>query len=77
METQKKCSKCNFLKNLDDFYITQRGNRCKECILLGTRNYKKKKDKTLSIEKKRDLNKKKEELDCGKTRYYMTLKTEN
>ena len=43
METQKKCSKCNFLKNLDDFYITQRGNRCKECILLGTRNYKKKK----------------------------------
>ena len=43
METQKKCSKCNLLKNLDDFYITQRGNRCKECILLGTRNYKRKK----------------------------------
>lgn len=43
METQKKCSKCNLLKNLDDFYITQRGHRCKECILIETRNYKRKK----------------------------------
>ena len=43
METQKKCSKCNLLKNLDDFYTTQRGNRCKECLLNVTRNYKRKK----------------------------------
>jgi len=35
METQKKCSKCSVIKNLDDFYTTQRGHRCKECLLEG------------------------------------------
>jgi hypothetical protein len=43
METHKKCSKCNELKSLSDFYTTQRGNRCKECLLNVTRNYKRKK----------------------------------
>lgn len=43
METQKKCSKCGVIKNLDDFYTTQRGHRCKECLLEVTRNYKRKK----------------------------------
>jgi hypothetical protein len=43
MGTHKKCSKCNELKSIDDFYITQRGSRCKECLLTVTRNYKRKK----------------------------------
>ena len=43
METQKKCSKCKTIKSIDDFYITQRGHRCKECLLDITRNYKRKK----------------------------------
>jgi hypothetical protein len=43
METQKKCSKCKTIKSIDDFYTTQRGHRCKECLLEITRNYKRKK----------------------------------
>ena len=43
METHKKCSKCDELKSINDFYLTQRGNRCKECLLKVTRNYKRKK----------------------------------
>jgi len=39
----KLCSKCNNIKSENDFYKTQRGNRCKECILIGTRSYKRKK----------------------------------
>jgi hypothetical protein len=40
METQKKCSKCNIIKSEKDFYTTQRGNKCKECTLKITREYK-------------------------------------
>ena len=43
VETQKKCSKCKTIKSIDDFYNTQRGHRCKECLLEITRNYKRKK----------------------------------
>jgi hypothetical protein len=43
METQKKCSKCEIIKPINDFYTTQRGHRCKECLLKITRNYKRKK----------------------------------
>ena len=43
MGTHKKCSKCDELKSVNDFYLTQRGNRCKECILKATRSYKRKK----------------------------------
>jgi hypothetical protein len=39
----RQCSKCGDIKSHDDFYQTQRGNRCKECILIGTREYKRKK----------------------------------
>jgi len=39
----RQCSKCGNVKSNDDFYETQRGNRCKECILIGTREYKRKK----------------------------------
>ncbi len=38
----KQCSKCGEFKSDNDFYKTQRGNRCKECILIETRKYKKK-----------------------------------
>ena len=36
----KQCSKCGLLKSEENFYKTQRGNRCKECILKNTREYK-------------------------------------
>jgi len=39
----RQCSKCGEIKSDDDFYKSQRGIRCKECILLGTRDYKRKK----------------------------------
>jgi hypothetical protein len=39
----RQCSKCSEVKSDNDFYQSQRGNRCKECILIGTRKYKRKK----------------------------------
>lgn len=39
----RQCSKCGEVKSDNDFYQSQRGNRCKECILIGTRKYKRKK----------------------------------
>ena len=39
----QQCSKCGKIKSVTDFYETQRGNRCKECILEVTRDYKRKK----------------------------------
>ena len=39
----KQCSKCKELKSANDFYETQRGHRCKECLLKVTRDYKRKK----------------------------------
>jgi len=39
----KQCSKCMEIKSENDFYKSQRGDRCKQCILIGTRNYKIKK----------------------------------
>ena len=39
----RQCSKCGEFKSDDDFYKSQRGIRCKECILLGTRDYKRRK----------------------------------
>ncbi len=39
----RQCSKCGNVKSNDNFYQTQRGNRCKECILIETRDYKRKK----------------------------------
>jgi hypothetical protein len=40
---KRMCSKCRIVKTENDFYKTQRGNRCKECILIVTRVYKRKK----------------------------------
>lgn len=39
----KQCSKCGEIKSKDDFYNSQRGGRCKQCVLLVTRSYKRKK----------------------------------
>lgn len=39
----RQCSKCGEIKTEDNFYKSQRGSKCKECILLGTREYKRKK----------------------------------
>lgn len=38
----RQCSKCGEVKSNNHFYQSQRGNRCKECILIGTRKYKRK-----------------------------------
>ncbi len=43
MGIQKKCSKCGDIKDVSDFYKTQRSSKCKECVLLITREYKRKK----------------------------------
>jgi hypothetical protein len=39
----KQCSKCGEVKSDNDFYKSQRGVKCKECILLDTREYKRRK----------------------------------
>ena len=48
----KLCTKCNKIKKDTDFYESQRGSRCKECILNNTREYKreKRKNKTFKIQ---------------------------
>jgi hypothetical protein len=38
----KQCSKCGLVKQENDFYKSQRGSKCKECILNVTREHKKK-----------------------------------
>jgi hypothetical protein len=40
METQKTCSKCGQIKNVNDFYTSQRGKKCKKCVLEITNEYK-------------------------------------
>ena len=39
----QQCSKCGNLKSVTEFYKTQRGHRCKECLLKVTRDYKRRK----------------------------------
>ena len=39
----KQCNKCGEIKSENDFYKSQRGSRCKECILQSTRDYKREK----------------------------------
>lgn len=39
----QQCSKCGNIKSVTEFYETQRGSRCKECILKVTREYKRNK----------------------------------
>lgn len=48
MDTHKFCTDCNQLKNIDDFYKSQRGSKCIECKLKITREYKRNKRKNKS-----------------------------
>jgi len=45
MDKQKLCSKCGKIKELSEFYKSQRGTKCKECVLEKTREYKREKRK--------------------------------
>ena len=47
----KKCSICQIEKELNEFYTSQRGTKCKECVLNITRNYKRNKRKDSDFRK--------------------------
>jgi hypothetical protein len=47
----KQCSICGIFKTKDDFYISQRGSKCKNCVLEITREYKKNKRKNPEFRK--------------------------
>ena len=51
MDIQKKCNTCGEIKTLENFYKSQRGNKCKSCFLKITREYKKTKRKNLEFRK--------------------------
>lgn len=38
----KQCSKCGIIKSEQEFYKSQRGSKCKECLLIQTRDHKRK-----------------------------------
>jgi hypothetical protein len=47
----KQCSICGLVKNKDSFYESQRGSKCKDCVLKITREYKRKKRKDSEFKK--------------------------
>lgn len=47
----KLCKKCGKMKSEDDFYKSQRGVKCKECVLEITREYKRNRRKDLDFRK--------------------------
>lgn len=51
----KQCSKCGKIKSEDNFYTSQRGNKCKDCVLFDTRGYKRKKRLDPEYRKKEGL----------------------
>ena len=51
MGTRKTCKICGETKNIDNFYKSQRGLKCKDCALQITREYKKQKRKDLEFRK--------------------------
>lgn len=51
MGTRKTCKICGETKNIDNFYKSQRGLKCKDCTLQITREYKKQKRKDLEFRK--------------------------
>ena len=55
----QQCSKCGKIKSVTDFYETQRGSKCKECILEVTRDYKRKKRLDPEHRKKEGISQKK------------------
>jgi hypothetical protein len=51
MDKQKLCSVCGILKDISEYYKSQRGTKCKECVLNITRNYKREKRKNVEFKK--------------------------
>ena len=49
MDKQKKCNVCNIVKSEDEFYKSQRGLKCKTCVLEITRKYKRNKRKDIEF----------------------------
>ena len=54
----KLCVICNTEKNIDDFYKSQRGRKCKTCVLNITRTYKRKKRESTDFRKLEGLKQK-------------------
>lgn len=54
----KQCSICGELKSIDNFYQSQRGSKCKSCILKVTKEYKREKRKSLDFKKKESIKQK-------------------
>jgi hypothetical protein len=54
----KICSKCKLTKTTDEFYKSQRGTKCKECVLEITRSYKQKKRESEQFRKLEGLKQK-------------------
>jgi hypothetical protein len=48
----KQCNKCGIIKDIEDFYKSQRGSKCKKCTLEETREYKRLKRKDSDYKKK-------------------------
>ena len=51
MDKQKLCSVCGISKDISEYYKSQRGTKCKECVLNITRNYKREKRKDIEFKK--------------------------
>ena len=58
MDKQKQCSICGEIKTTDDFYKSQRGSKCKECLLNITRKYKRQKRQNLEFRELESLKQK-------------------
>ena len=58
MEMEKQCSKCKIIKSENDFYLSQRGSKCKECVLKVTREYKRENRLNPDFKKKESLKQK-------------------
>ena len=52
MDKHKLCSGCCILKDISEFYKSQRGTKCKLCTLKVTRKYKEEKRKDSNFKKK-------------------------
>lgn len=58
MGTHKKCKICGEIKSINDFYKSQRSSKCKTCTLNITREYKKRKRKSVEFKKSEGLKQK-------------------
>lgn len=58
MGTHKTCKICGEIKNINNFYESQRGSKCKDCTLKVTREYKKQKRKILEFRKSEGIKQK-------------------